>query len=138
MANIEDDRSYSDGAPWMDPDDVFYISSGNDTNRAGTGKFDKFAIFSEEFSQDQIRDIYVNGITLHGPGDANGDGKVDVSDLGVLATHYGTGTSAANVPEPNTITLLLCGLTSLLCLCSSEVICNRNTAQSKSPFGFGR
>ena len=28
---------------------------------------------------------------LPGPGDANGDGNVDVSDLGILATHYDTG-----------------------------------------------
>ncbi len=31
-------------------------------------------------------------VNSFGPGDATGDGKVDVSDLGVLATNYGAGT----------------------------------------------
>ena len=78
------------------------------------------------------------------PGDFNGDGAVDVSDLGILATYYGTasgadlsmgdatgdgavdvsdlgnlatnyGTSvAATVPEPGLVCLLLVGLVALL------------------------
>ena len=59
----EDERSYTDGAPWMDTDDVFYIGGGNDGNRAGIGTYDNFAIFSTELSQAEIQDIYVNGIT---------------------------------------------------------------------------
>ena len=77
------------------------------------------------------------------PGDANGDGNVDVSDLGILATNYGAGggfgwgdgdftndgfvnvsdlgilateygtTSATAVPEPGSLALLLVGLVSL-------------------------
>ena len=35
-------------------------------------------------------------------GDANEDGAVDVSDLGILATNYGeTGIAAGMVPEPS-------------------------------------
>ena len=48
-----------------------------------------------------------------GDGDFTGDGLVDVSDLGVLATHYGEGTTVASIPEPGTITLLICALASL-------------------------
>ena len=59
----EDDRSYTDGAPWMDTDDVIYIGGGNDGNQAGIGTYDNFAIFSEELSQAEIQDIYANGIT---------------------------------------------------------------------------
>ncbi|MBN2294748.1 MAG: PEP-CTERM sorting domain-containing protein [Pirellulales bacterium] len=47
-------------------------------------------------------------------GDADGDGIVDVSDLDILATNYGYGTAViATVPEPGSITLLLCGLVCL-------------------------
>jgi len=50
-------------------------------------------------------------------GDFNWDGTVDVSDLGILATNYGTGTAAAGaVPEPATFTLIL-GILCGLCLC---------------------
>lgn len=42
------------------------------------------------------------------PGDANNDGKVDGSDVTILAGNWqaGVGTSAASVPEPSTIVLL--------------------------------
>ncbi|MBN2292334.1 MAG: PEP-CTERM sorting domain-containing protein [Pirellulales bacterium] len=42
--------------------------------------------------------------------------SIDIIDLGILATFYGTGTTvaASSVPEPGSITLLLCGLTSLI------------------------
>ncbi len=50
-------------------------------------------------------------------GDFNDDDKVNVIDLGILATHYGEGTPpSASVPEPGTITLLLCGLANVALL----------------------
>jgi len=38
-----------------------------------------------------------------------GDGAVDVSDLGILATNYGTSPASA-VPEPSTLILLIVGV----------------------------
>ncbi len=46
-------------------------------------------------------------------GDFTGDGVVDICDLGILATNYGTITAEPGVPEPGSITLLLCGLAGL-------------------------
>ena len=46
-------------------------------------------------------------------GDFTGDGTVDVSDLGVLATEFGYGTAAA-VPEPATLSMLVLGALALL------------------------
>ena len=48
-----------------------------------------------------------------GDGDATGDGAVDVSDLGILATHYGETAPAVSVPEPGTLTLAAIGLLGL-------------------------
>ncbi len=47
-------------------------------------------------------------------GDYNGDGNVDVSDLGILATEYGWSAEVAAVPEPSTLILLGFGVSSLL------------------------
>ena len=84
-------------------------------------------------------------ISLVGPGDANGDGVVDEKDVDLLEANWLTATGAtwrmgdfngdyavndidatilatnwgagnASVPEPGTITLLLCGLASLALL----------------------
>ena len=90
--------------------------------------------------------LVIEGVTVIGdavPGDANGDGNVDVSDLGILATNYGTiggavwadadftadgnvdvsdlgilatnygTTSASAVPEPSTLCLLIFGVLAL-------------------------
>ena len=46
-------------------------------------------------------------------GDFDLDGDVDDADATILATNWGAGTSA-QVPEPSTITLLLCGLACLI------------------------
>ena len=84
-------------------------------------------------------------ISLVGPGDANGDGVVDKKDAALLGTNWQTATGATwkmgdfngdyavndidatmmaanwgagttSVPEPGTITLLLCGLACLALL----------------------
>ncbi len=47
-------------------------------------------------------------------GDTNNDGAVDVTDLGVLATYYGQSVTAAAVPEPSTLVLLFSALGLLL------------------------
>ena len=44
----------------------------------------------------------------------NGDGCVDVADLGALASYYGAGTGGAAVPEPIALSLLLVGVPALL------------------------
>ncbi len=49
-----------------------------------------------------------------GDADFTGDGKVNVNDLGVLATYYGQTVSVTCVPEAGSISLLLCGLVSLM------------------------
>ena len=52
------------------------------------------------------------------PGDANADGGVNVTDLGILSNHYGqigaAGATGASVPEPMTLAVL--GLGGLLAL----------------------
>ena len=46
-----------------------------------------------------------------GQGDFNGDGVVNLSDHAILALHFGQslGETAANLPEPGTLTLALLG-----------------------------
>jgi hypothetical protein len=50
--------------------------------------------------------------TTPAQGDINGDGKVDLTDFGVLKENFGKGGAAA-VPEPGTLVLTLAGLAAL-------------------------
>ncbi len=52
------------------------------------GLLDDVRLFSGVLSDEEI-DYLASGVYVV-PGDANGDGIVDVTDLGILATHYGT------------------------------------------------
>jgi hypothetical protein len=47
-------------------------------------------------------------------GDFNLDGVVDISDLAILGTNYGSGTAEATVPEPATLTLLGLGALAMI------------------------
>jgi uncharacterized protein (DUF2141 family) len=53
---------------------------------------------------------------LWSQGDMNTDGKVDINDLTIVLTNYGTSSNAdiKAVPEPSTIALLLAGAVGVL------------------------
>ncbi|MEA1949874.1 MAG: hypothetical protein U9N87_00700 [Planctomycetota bacterium] len=78
-----------------------------------SGDFDTYTLPDVEGSNWDTSRLMTDGVlSLIGPGVANRDGAVDVSDLGILATNYGTGSAAASsqaVPEPGSIALLLDG-----------------------------
>lgn len=132
--------------PWRDPGDVLFLGGGNPSmnsagtrfdNCPGTGAWDEVRIYDVCLTETQIGAVMnnadipgdancdgkVNGSdvtilagnwqTLTGAswsmGDFNSDGKVDGSDVTILAGNWqaGVSTSAASVPEPSTIILLL-------------------------------
>jgi hypothetical protein len=65
---------------------------GGENNRYFHGDLDEVRIYAKALSSDAIKAIF-NGTDLPPDdrlaGDANGDGKVDVGDLGILAANYG-------------------------------------------------
>ncbi|MEA1950201.1 MAG: PEP-CTERM sorting domain-containing protein, partial [Planctomycetota bacterium] len=80
-----------------------------------TGAYAPVSLVPGDFNGDDRVDVADLGIlaTYYGgtggleQGDANGDGNIDVADLGILATNYGYGTAAASVPEPSVLVGLL-------------------------------
>ncbi len=103
-------------------------------------------LFVADYGTDRIYEFALEVTSLI-PGDANGDGNVDVTDLGILATNYGaicgkvwadadfTGdgnvdvsdlgilatnygtTSSSAVPEPGAMAMLMAMLITLVCGC---------------------
>jgi hypothetical protein len=67
------------------------------------GTIDEFAFWNRALSAEEIEGHYANmlvgknyfGTGFALPGDANADGKVDLSDFGILKENFGTGTTAA-------------------------------------------
>ncbi len=78
----------------FDAAESLLLGRRSSTGAAFGGMLDDFAVWSRVLSDAEILDIY-NGATIGGddpvPGDANNDGYVDVTDLGILATNYGAG-----------------------------------------------
>jgi uncharacterized protein (DUF2141 family) len=53
------------------------------------GDIDEFYIFNRALTQAEITKLATSHTAALTPGDANGDNKVDVGDLGILAANYG-------------------------------------------------
>ncbi len=126
---------------WQAPGHTFYLGGGNDGNTYGVGVWDEVAIWSTRLDSGQISNVYNDGVlawNLAGlPGDLNGDGFVNSTDLDIIRAAWGqtvsggapdgdpTGdgivnsadldvvranwgrTAAAAVPEPTALLLLL-------------------------------
>jgi hypothetical protein len=73
---------------------TFGITS-NDWGRQFEGQMDEAYVFNRALAPVEVKILAGQTVT---PGDANGDGKVDVGDLGILAANYGL-TSGATWPK---------------------------------------
>ncbi len=86
--HVNGEQVTGDEGVWVTPGTAFGIGGGL-LNGAGNVAFDDFRLYEATLTADQIKEIV--GIQDLMPGDANGDGYVDVTDLGILATNYGAG-----------------------------------------------
>ena len=91
------DGATTDGArvtdvTWADPGDTVYLG-GNYGNSNGNGTWDEVLIFDECLTDDQIVAV-MDYATV--PGDANNDGKVDGSDVTILAGNWQAGVDGSD------------------------------------------
>lgn len=85
---------------------VEYVGTPADADFDGDGDVDGIDFLVWQ------RNAGTTGGPSFGPGDANGDGNVDQTDLSAWQAQFGTSSfaaTAAKVPEPNAIVLLLLG-----------------------------
>ena len=82
-----------DTGSWFDPAETLYLLGGNDGNMGANLTLDDFRIYDSLLTSDEIAAIYQQKEQPAIAGDANGDGKVDGSDVTILAGNWQVGVS---------------------------------------------